>query len=240
VSVPFTMLERCGAILYFGQHPHCARHIHHRSSIPFTDSRVVYVAEAKMTPCEVYKASTEIFVSWLCVTAADHGSATKSSRPIDAVKSRAGIRPSKPAARRKWIKGRDAANAANLTTDGRAIYLVSSQEILRQAEYIFKLSDTITLPRLVWQAYKRALAGWKLYAAKYAHTELHENTEIDGHIAFIGVLERLVAFLKIIVKVQRRSSAAAPECGPPEIALPNLFDSWALIDDDDMEDEEIS
>jgi hypothetical protein len=74
-----------------------------------------------MTPYEVYKASTEIYVSCLCVTAADHGNAVKSSRPVDAIKARAGKRPSNLAARSKWIKGRDAAKAANLTMDGRAI-----------------------------------------------------------------------------------------------------------------------
>jgi len=143
--------------------------------------------KAKMISYEEYKTCTEIYTSWLMVTAEDHGSTIQSSRPIEPVEARSG-RPRKSAARKKWAKDRDAAAAANSTPDGRPIHLMSSREILKQGEFLSRLLETITMPRAVWQGYMWALAGRQQYAAKYARIELREDMEIDGHVDFIGVL----------------------------------------------------
>jgi hypothetical protein len=122
----------------------------------------------------------------------------------------------------------DAAAASNTTADGRSIHLVSSAEILKQAEFLSRRTETIVMPRPVWQSYKRALAGQKQYAARYAEEALVENAEVDGHVAFIEVLEKSAEYIQDIATVQRIASATAPKSESTEVKLSNLLRSLEL------------
>jgi hypothetical protein len=189
----------------------------------------------------LYKENTDIYTSWLCATAADHGSEVTTSRPIDPVEARAGKRPNGGKARERWRAQRDAAAtaaAANNTEDGRPIYLVSSEEIMAQAEFLSMLDGNIIMPRPVWQAFKQALAGRKEYVARYATEELSEGDEEDGHVAFIRVLERSAKCIKNIAKVQQVASAIPLDINTTEVALSNFFDSLDLSDQETIVSED--
>lgn len=89
---------------------------------------------SKMSGSLAYRENMDIYTSWLCVTAVDHGSELTNSRPIDPVEARAGKRPNGRKAGQRWRAERNAAaaaNEANNTADGRPIYLVSSAEITK-------------------------------------------------------------------------------------------------------------
>jgi hypothetical protein len=190
-----------------------------------------------------YKESTDVFTSWICISAADHGSEVTTSRPIDPVQARAGKRPNGGKARRKWKADREAAaaaNHANSTADGRPIYLVSSEEILKQAEFLSKLTDTIIMPRPVWQAFKQALAGRKMYAKRYAKEVLGEDEEEDGHIAFIRILEESAEYIKKIAQVQQVASASSLDSKLMDTTLANLFGSLNFIEEAEEEEPHIA
>ncbi|KAH7069169.1 hypothetical protein BKA63DRAFT_556486 [Paraphoma chrysanthemicola] len=192
-----------------------------------------------MVGYDVYKPATDVFLSWLCITAADNGAEVESSRPIDPVYARAGKRRGNAKSRKRDKAKPEAAfvaNAANNTSDGRPIYLVSSEEILRLAKYLSRLATTVVMPRTVWQAYKQALAGRREYAERYARDTLDDGDveEEDGHVAFIGLLETTAEYIKGIAQVQQVASAKAGEIEATVVLFSNMFDSLMLLPEEEV------
>jgi hypothetical protein len=109
------------------------------------------------------------------------------------------------AARRRWQADRDrlAAQiaAGERTEEGRLIYLISSESLLKHAKHLSELKDRVVMPHAVWRAYKEALAGRKEYAARYALESLGEHADQDGHVAFIAVLEETAKYVKAVAEV---------------------------------------
>jgi hypothetical protein len=168
---------------------------------------------------EQYKIDTEVWLSWLIQAAEDNGSSVEKEGEIDASAARSGR-----------LRGM-LAQEGHTTTHGQR-YLISTEEIQKQARFIANLDSMLTMPRIVWRCYKNCLKTRERYAERFAEDDSAGQLDNEGHRYFNWVLADAHELLKDRVRV--RPVAPAPDTeGSSELVGETIGVLYDVLEDVD-------
>ena len=187
---------------------------------------------AEMLDYAQYKWETNNCISWVINTANTLGSTI---RPIDGP----GQRP--PGAGRLKGKARAEVRRAQATTPSLTTatqpprYVVSTWEILAQAQYIANSGVTVTMPRTVWRSFSLAIHARQQHAKRYTEEERSTTTGNSGHAYFIQVLQQTVNMLSSCVQARPTLRGNDDSNSKSYLKLHNLFDVLAMDEPETIE-----
>ena len=130
---------------------------------------------------------------------------------------------SKGNARKNAKKSNNVAAQATVSDEPGDPYKVSMGELLRLADYLKDLGQSLLMPKRTWRAFKEAIKGRQQYADKFA-AEQPDHEANATHVYFIEVLRRILVALQGCVVVQDKATSNKAEEGSREVgSLSNLF-----------------
>ena len=140
-------------------------------------------------------------------TAIDHGSEVNTAGFIDPLVARTGRLKGQD--RIRAIKAGKSTNVAPAPVGNTSRKYVTTEEILRQANFLHGLDSTYTMPQKVARCYKAALAMRERYAAWYEKDPTADPRDNEGHRYFNSVMRDVATLLKGRIRVQSGPSAVS-------------------------------
>ncbi|EFQ95078.1 hypothetical protein PTT_07022 [Pyrenophora teres f. teres 0-1] len=181
---------------------------------------------------EAIEAHTNVAVSWVIEAARAHGNdvrAFNDRQSQGATSTRVGSTVPKPG--RLKGKARREAKQNALKSASTTTYKISTEEILRQVQYLQNLGVSIVMSRNVSFAFRTSVRGRQGYAERFAQ-EQPEHQENAGHVYFLDVLRRVAEMLSEVVQVQKRSfGQRATEANSFKVA--NMFEALSIDEIDE-------
>ncbi|KAG9386077.1 hypothetical protein A1F94_002827 [Pyrenophora tritici-repentis] len=130
-----------------------------------------------------------------------------------------------------WIVETACAHGNGVRFDEPHPPVVSTEEILRQGQYLQDLGVTIVMLSNVWCSFREAVRGRQKYADKFAQ-EQPEHQGNAGHVYFLDVLRRVTEMLSEVIQVQRISSSQN-ETQENSSRFSNLFEALSIDEVDE-------
>jgi hypothetical protein len=101
---------------------------------------------------------------------------------------------------------------------------VSTEEILRQADFLKNLGKALNMSRTVWNAFSDAIRSRQQYADRSAKED-PQHKDNAGHVYFLDVLRRLVDILGKVVQVKTSASIATKPPMNETFVMSNMFEA---------------
>ncbi|KAF2645848.1 hypothetical protein P280DRAFT_130505 [Massarina eburnea CBS 473.64] len=199
-----------------------------------------------MTLYDWYKRCSDEAITWLTNKGEECGNDVRLNQmpdptpPTGKLKGRARTLARREAKSASKASSSSATATTSTATKPAKPYRLSTEEILRQARYLKDSGDTIIMPRRIHRAFKEAIKGRKLHAAKHENENLAVDRK-DGHTYFIEVLVEVTKIISTCVRVQKNTPRAA-ELNPvePEPAtVESIAEDFASFDIDDDDESAI-